>query len=274
MASVLAGWSSDSAESGDVSSSNVRSSVGCGTADVAPGDYEAVNDTNGAKQTYWTVVPDSYSIDDPLPVYLLLAAGGGNANQNYAGWRPLVGDPEGLFVVADTQTSAEAEVDTYVGLIDQIGADYCVDLDHIHIIGNSWSAALAAKLMCQMPETFASFADSIGTFGMLGSCEPAPKALVAMTGDSDRSQVAKSVEAWAGVNNCDPDPQAEDLGSGITRHTYQGCDEDVVMYDFEGMGHQLAATECTGPAGSYCAEYEDFDAFDTWEQFFAEHPLR
>jgi GNAT superfamily N-acetyltransferase len=27
-------------------------------------------------------------------------------------------------------------------------------------------------------------------------------------------------------------------------------------------------------AGRYCAEYEDFDAFDTWEQFFAEHPLR
>lgn len=273
VASVSAACSGDSAESGDVSSSDVRSSVGCGDAEVAPGDYEAVNDTNGADQTYWTVVPESYSVDDPLPVYLFLAAGGGDANQNYAAWRPLIGDPEGLFVVADTTTSEQGEVDTYVELIDQIGVDYCVDLDHIHVIGNSWSAGLAAKLMCQMPETFASFADSIGTFGMLGSCEPTPKALVAMTGDPDRYQVTKSVEAWAGFNNCDPDPQVEDLGSSITRHTYQGCDEDVVLYDFEGMGHQLASAECTGPAGSYCAEYENFDSFDIWEQFFAEHPL-
>jgi polyhydroxybutyrate depolymerase len=171
-------------------------------------------------------------------------------------------------------TIEEAEVDTYVGLIDQIGADYCVDLDHIHVLGGSWSAGLAAKLMCRMPETFASFAESVGTFGMLGSCEPIPKALVAMTGDSDRTAMTESVETWAAINNCDPDPTAEDLGSGITRYTYQGCDEDVVLYDFEGMGHQLPATECTGPVGSSCAEYEDFDAFDTWEEFFAEHPLR
>ena len=40
-----------------------------------------------------------------------------------------------------------------------------------------------------------------------------------------------------------------------------------------GMGHQLVSAECTGPAGSYCAEYENFDSFDIWEQFFAEHPL-
>jgi len=65
----------------------------------------------------------------------------------------------------------------------------------------------------------------------------------------------------------------KDLGSGITRHTYQGCAADVVVYDFQGMGHQLAAFECTGPAGSYCAEYEDFDSFQAWEEFFAQHPL-
>jgi hypothetical protein len=79
VASVSAGCSSDSNESGDVVSSDVRGSVGCGTAEVAPGDYESVNDANGANQTYWTVVPESYSVDDPLPVYLLLAAGGGDA---------------------------------------------------------------------------------------------------------------------------------------------------------------------------------------------------
>jgi polyhydroxybutyrate depolymerase len=258
---------------GGDAASVVRGSVGCGVPEVAPGDYEAVNDANGADQTYWTVVPESYSADDPLPVYLLLASGNGNADQNFAAWRPLIGDPEGLFVVAGTELDAEFEVDTYVGLIDQIGANYCVDLDHIHVIGSSRSAALAAKLMCQMPETFASFADSVGTFGRLSSCEPTPKALVAMTGDTDRPQVTVSVGAWAAINNCDTDPQAEDLGSGITRYTYEGCDEDTVLYDFEGMGHQLPATECIGPAGRYCAEYEDFDAFDTWGQFFAEHPL-
>jgi polyhydroxybutyrate depolymerase len=175
--------------------------------------------------------------------------------------------------VADTRTTAQSQVETYLGLIEELVSDYCVDLDRIHIIGSSWSAGLAARLMCEMPDTFASFADSVGSFGNLGSCEPIPKPLIAMTGDFDRTAVVGSVARWATINECDPDPKAEDLGSGITRHTYRGCAADVVLYDFQGMGHQLAAFECTGPAGSYCAEYEDFDSFQAWEEFFAEHPL-
>lgn len=252
---------------------DVRASDGCGTTRVEPGDYEAVNTANGAEQVYWVVVPESYDVDEPMPLYLKLGSGGGDAGANYAAWRPLIGEPEGLFVVAGTRTSAETEPATYEALLDRLTTEYCIDLDRIHVQGSSWSSGLAARLMCAMPDTFASFADSLGSFSNLGDCDPEPKPLVSITGDSDRTAVTASVETWAAINGCDPDPDVDDLGAGITRFTYRSCEADTVLYDFAGMSHQLPATECVGPAGIYCAEYEDFDTFTTYEAFFAEHPL-
>ena len=248
-------------------------SPGCGASDVAPGDYEAVNAVDDANQIYWVVVPEAYTGDDPVPLYLKLASGGGDAYANYAAWRPLIDDPGGLFVVAGTRTPAETEVATYEALLERLSNEYCVDLNRVHLFGSSSSSALTARLVCQMPGTFASFADSLGSFNLLGDCVPEPTPLVSITGDDDRSSVTGSVAVWAEINGCDLEPVAVDLGEGITRYTYEGCVADTVLYDFDGMGHQLPDTECVGPAGRYCAEYSDFETFSTYAEFFAEHPL-
>jgi len=269
MALALAGCSSI----GDTGTST-RASSGCDAQPVAPGDYEAVNDVAGANQKYWTVVPSSYE-GQPTPVYLFLSSGSGEADLNYAAWRPLLDAADGLVVVVDTASGTGRDVATYTALIDELGQNYCVDLDRVHLQGSSWSSSLTAELACRMPDTFASFADALGRFTIPYDCEPEPKPLIAVTGDTDRSQVSLSVEHWADINGCEPDPSPEDLGAGVTRYVYQGCAEDVVYYDFAGMSHQLPSHDCKGPAdeAGFCAEYADFDIIQMWQEFFADHPL-
>lgn len=259
---------------GCTTESNPAASVGCDNAPVAPGDYEGLNDVDGAGQKCWTIVPPTQQ-GDPIPLHMLLASAGGHADQNYAAWRPFIDDSDGLVVIVGTDPDTDSSVDTFEVLVDQLGKDYCIDLDRVHVSGGSWSSALAAVLMCEMPDTFASFADSLGGFVIDLVCEPIPKPLLAITGDPDHSQVARSVEYWADINQCDPDPTVADLGSGIIRYTYGSCEADVVFYHFEGMGHQIPVNTCVGPAmaAGVCAEYPTFDSFDAWTEFFAEHPL-
>lgn len=255
--------------------SDVRESAACGGGRaVQPGDYVAVNDVDGAGQKYWTVVPNSYD-GGPLPVHMILGSGGGSADTNYEAWRPFLDADDGLVVIVGTGLDTDRSVDTFEALVDQLGEDYCIDLDRIHLSGSSSSAHLTALLMCEMPDTFASFADGGGSFMQAPVHCPTPKPLVAMTGDVDRENVERSVESWAEINGCEPEPTAEDLGSGITRFTYERCDADVVFYDLEGMGHAAPMKRCVGPAvdAGVCAEYADFDSFDVWNDFFAEHPL-
>jgi hypothetical protein len=57
----------------------------------------------------------------------------------------------------------------------------------------------------------------------------------------------------------------------VWRHSYQGCDADVVLLDIEGMGHELPMNDCSGLQG--CAEYEEVDFVETFESFFAKHPM-
>jgi polyhydroxybutyrate depolymerase len=251
-----------------------RTSTGCDAEPVAPGDYEAVNDAGDANQKYWTIVPSSYE-GDPVPLYVFLSSGSGDADANYAAWRPLVGAADGLVVVVDTAPGTGRDVATYTALLDELGQDYCVDLDRIHLQGSSWSSGLTAQLVCLMPDTFGSFGDALGRFTVPSFCEPQPTPLIAVTGDTDRAQVRPSVEYWANVNGCQPDPQVEDMGAGVTRYVYQGCEADVVFYDFAGMTHQLPSHDCMGPAdqGGFCAEYADFDILQMWQDFFADHPL-
>ncbi len=255
--------------------SDVRESAGCSREPaVQPGDYVALNDVDGAGQRYWTVVPDPYD-GGPLPMHMILGSGGGSADINYEGWRPFLDADDGLVVIVGTERDTGRSVDTFEALVDQLGEDYCIDLDRMHLSGGSWSAGLTALLMCKMPDTFASFADGGGSFMQASVHCPTPKPLVAMTGDVDRDNVERSVESWAEINGCDPEPTTEDLGSGITRFTYERCDADVVLYDLEGMGHAAPMKKCVGPAADagVCAEYADFDSFDVWNDFFAEHPL-
>jgi poly(3-hydroxybutyrate) depolymerase len=256
------------------SEGSARPSSGCEAPLPAPGDYEAVNDFDGADQKYFVVVPPSYEDITPAPLHLLLASGGGDADYNYAGWRESFDDEPMLIAIIATATGRQRAPATLLALIDQLAADYCIDLRHVHVEGGSSSGYAAAQLACEGSDRIASLFDGVGSF-IVSPCEPErPVPLLAITGDPDRHVVTRSVERWVEINGCNPEPLVEDLGSGIARKSYQGCEADVLFYDIEGLGHKVAMHECVGPVAElYCEAYEELDQLDEAQRFFAEHPL-
>lgn len=249
-------------------------SAGCDGALVGAGEYEGFNVTNDGEQKYWVVVPDTYQELAPMPLYLHLASGGGTADPFLAGWRPYLEGVDGLSVIVSTQQSHERSIETMRKLLDQLEQDYCIDTDHIHAIGTSSSSSAVAILACEEAERIASFG---GGFGDLRShlCTPERAVpLVIFTGDSDRHSVDLTVDQWVEFNDCESGPAVEDLGSGISKKTYEDCQGDVVYYDIVGMGHVWPLHECIGPGAEYCTAYEEIDYLEEVLAFFDDHPLR
>ena len=128
-------------------------------------------------------------------------------------------------------------------------------------------------MACEAADRIASFTAS-GAQVRPDECTPSrPVPLWTFTGDPDRYLVTALVDKWVAINGCDPDPVVDDLGSGVSRKTYQNCEADVVFYDIEGMGHVWPVHEAIGPIDAYVAEYEEVDYLQDTLRFFAEHPL-
>jgi poly(3-hydroxybutyrate) depolymerase len=253
--------------------SGASSSSGCEGTLVGAGEYEGFNLTDEGEQKYWVIVPDGYEESAPVPLYLHLASGGGAPDPFLAGWRPYLDDIDGLSVIVSTRQSHERSIETMRKLLDQLEQDYCIDTDRIHAIGTSSSSSTVAILACEEAERIASFG---GGMGDLRShlCEPERAVpLVIFTGDPDRHVVDLTVEQWTEFNGCETELSVADLGSGISKKTYQGCEGDVVYYDIAGMGHVWPLHECIGPGAEYCAAYVEIDYLDEVIAFFNDHPM-
>ena len=106
------------------------------------------------------VVPGSYGDDGPVPLVLWLSSGDGNADANYAAWKPYLGDAEVLFVVAGTERTQDA--DTLLSLIDRLEGDFCIDTRRIHVMGESWSSWGVGRIAYAGSERIASFLGRMG----------------------------------------------------------------------------------------------------------------
>jgi polyhydroxybutyrate depolymerase len=130
-------------------------------------------------------------------------------------------------------------------------------------------------MACEAADRIASFT-AVGDSVRPDACAPSrPVPLWTFTGDPDRYAVSALVDKWVAINGCDPDPVVEDLGSGVSRKTYQNCEADVVFYDIEGMGHvwPLHEVKVESPGAEWLAAYEQVDYLEDTLRFFAEHPL-
>lgn len=246
-------------------------SAGCDEPLVEPGEYEGTNDFEEPGQGYWVVVPAGYAEIAPAPLILWLAAGGvGSLDDNAERWRPYLGPAESVFVVAEQTLLDHKGASTLTALIDQLEAQYCIDTRRVHAMGQSSSGKTVAALACDASDRIASFFVGIRGFA---SCTPErPVPLLAMTGDPQRSIVTSSVEDQSEAYGCDREPLIEELGSGVTRTTYQGCLADIVLYAVEGVGHGFIRKECVSD-DYVCFANDVFDQLREAEQFFAEHPL-
>ena len=251
-------------------------SAGCEGPLVEPGVYDGVNeltnDIGEVVQAYRVVVPQGYAERAPVPLILFPAAGGGNLDTAFEWWRPYLDPAESIFVVAERVSRGQSDPTTLTALIDRLEEAYCIDPRQIHAMGWSSSASNVAALACEAPDRIASFYGGMGFFPP--KCDsPRPVPLISLTGNGDRELVSRSVEAWAENNGCDPEPVDEDLGSGVTRKEYQGCEADVVLYDVEVHAHGLIRQGCLDNRGDFCIPNDVFDQLRELERFFAEHPL-
>lgn len=251
-------------------------SSGCESPLAAPGDYESTYAMGDMTGTYWAVVPETYADAGPVPLVLWLSSGRGDADQQYPGLKPYLDGIDELFVVVGKLSSGGGwDTDALLGLVDRLEADYCVDARRIHVMGSSSSAFPTSRLACEASGRIASFRVNMGGFPLSG-CDPErPIPLLTMTGDADRNGVFSSAKEWAEAYDCEAEPLVEELGAGVSRRTYQGCEADVVVLDIEDVAHVFVFHECVGPAASsgLCRENDVVDELDDSLAFFEEHPL-
>lgn len=255
------------------STTQSTSSAGCDLPTTEPGEYAGVHEIGDVDQPYWVVVPDAYANGDPAPLYLHLASGTGDHDILLTGWRPYLDDLPGVMVIINTVREEFQESENLIALADEVANQYCIDPNRIHLLGTSHSFTAARQLACEQADRVASAVIALGgTFDL--PCNPArPVPLLTFTGDPDRGGVTQLVDTWARLNECDPDPNVEDLGSGVLRKSYQNCQGDIVFYDIEGMGHVWPMNEAIGPGATSVAEYEEVDYLDEAIAFFDSHPL-
>jgi poly(3-hydroxybutyrate) depolymerase len=227
------------------------------------------------EQAYWMIVPTGYAASAPAQLELSLATGHGDHDWYLRGARDYV-DPAVLTAIVNTSPGPHRTPAMLAQLVEHLGEEYCVDPDRIHVTGFSSSQMLAAELACVASDRIASVSSSMGSGAPAIPCAPErPVPLLSFTGDTDRAGMQSLVDMWADLNECDPEPAVENLGSGVFRKTYQGCAADVVFYDIEGLGHQWPMREPHGKIDEvgFAAQYQEVDYFEENAEFFATHPM-
>jgi hypothetical protein len=256
----------------------VLSVAACDGRLAEPGEYEGLRVLGEVEQPYWMVVPEVYAEIAPAPLYLHLASGGGDHDGFLEAWRPYLHDVDGLMAIVNTSTGAaqpgRSSPVTLVGPIEHISDEYCLDPARVHVMATSWSSGMADRLACEASDQIASFVSAFGGGGAAELCTPdRPVPLLSFTGGADRGGVTALVNRWIGFNGCDADANVENLGSGVSRVSYENCAADVVYFDIEGMGHAWPMHECIGHATGFCVEYDEVDYLEEALRFFADHPL-
>jgi polyhydroxybutyrate depolymerase len=255
-----------------------RSSAGCGTTpeatlpDATLGDAALAYDLDGTERAYRLAVPGDYEPDEPTPVVLNLHGAGSNAHQQSAySALPRVGADAGWLVVTPDavagfweMTDSGADDRFLMGLLDEIEAGYCVDLDRVHATGislGSWKTTVTA---CAHPDRIASMAliaesvaiddcdvpvvafhgtaDRVVPYG-----EGADEGIVVRGGNAALPGVEVNLPAWAANAGCDEEPVRTPIGEHAERWVYDCPDgEGLEFYSIAGGGHTWPGAEVNG----------------------------
>lgn len=196
------------------------------------------------------------------------------------------------------EPSLADDVGFTAALLDDVEADVCVDRTRVFAMGLSNGGMFVSTLACMLGDRIAAVAPVAGVH-LLPDCGGRPVPIVVTHGTADplvpfddgtgglvaladliglEGEIAQQlrmfeavvdtpasswVESWAKHNGCSLDaPEVTDLGSGVERVTYTGCDAggDVVLQEIEGGGHEWP----TAP---------ELDTTAEALEFFRDHPL-
>lgn len=260
------------------------------------GDVPLTFDSGGVARTYRLGVPRRYDPSTPTPLVLNLHGATSNAGQQsvYSGL-PAKGTEDGFIVVTPDaiggfwERSGTGADDTFLtGLLDDVGAHYCVDLDRVHAAGislGSWKATITA---CSHPDRFASVALVAENVALDGCAVP----VVAFHGTADHTVpygeggdpgvvvlganaglpgVRGNMAGWARNNGCAPKPTIVRIPPDVDHWTYHGCDpgKGAEFYSVIHGDHTWPGSAIERPGTTHT-----IDATAIALAWFRDHPRR
>lgn len=279
-----------------------RVSDGCGTGpatldvDADLGDAEQTFDLDGTERTYRLAVPADYDADVATPVILNLHGAGSNAHQQSAYSRlPRVAADAGWIVITPDaiagfweMTDSGADDRFLMGLLDEVEAGYCVDLDRVHATGislGSWKTTVTA---CAHPDRIASMAliaESVAIDGcdvpvvafhgtadaVVPYGEGADEGVVVTGANAPLPGIEVNLPAWAANAGCEAEPERSPVGEHAERWVYDCPEgEGLEFYSIVGGGHTWPGAESNGDERS---PDRAVDANEIALDWFERHPL-
>ncbi|MGH4031601.1 alpha/beta hydrolase family esterase [Actinomycetota bacterium Odt1-20B] len=273
--------------------------TGCRTASpYTPGTSTVAHlNSGGSKRSYLIHVPADYNPRRATPVVLSF-----HGHKRTSAYQERLTGMSGLPAIAVypqgvTGTDSEsawqgapysAPVDDVLftsDLISLLQRQLCVDARRVYVTGKSNGGGFVGVLACRMPGRIAAFAPVSGAFyPQGGACEPdRPAPVIEFHGTADTTIPYEGVPAkglpplpswladWARRDGCRPAPTSRDLGDGVTRQRWHGCDgrSDLVHYRMGGLGHDWPSTVPNEDSDTPAA----LDATPLIWRFFREHRL-
>lgn len=259
------------------------------------------------ERAYQLFVPAGYDTNQPVPLLLVyhMRDGFGWLMQEVTGFNAIA-EREGFIVAypdgvgrswadgSGRYAADSAEVDDVAftaALIDQLSAQYRIDLNRVYTAGFDNGGMLALRLGCELPDRIAAVASVSGTLAenVKDSCSPPrPVPVLMMHGMADEvlpldglpglTSVPEALLTWVLHNGCDSAPVLEQRdpvadGTSVRRELYVGCRDGVeVWYDaIAGGGHRWPGSHSIwqvwlpGPvSGDIDASAEIWDFFDSY----------
>ncbi len=299
-------------------------SEGCGTSTVKEVSLEK-RTLPESDRWYLLTTPPEHDGKTPLPLVVDYhgLAEGAEIHATFSSFGPYAaengfivvgphgtGEPVGWNVGIDPDTNPDLVFTE--DLLDQLGADLCIDTSRVYATGLSNGAWMSSAVACAMADRFAAVAPVAGIMRP-DACDPArPVPVLAMHGTADPillfnggvgDRLANSLEApagattepeaaipeadlegpgypanavaWAEGNGCTGDPVDTELTPTVTQRTWDcPASAPVEFLVIEGGGHSWPGSEFGKAAESIVGPTDmSLDATDAIWKFFQRFAL-
>ena len=261
---------------------------------------------DGEERFYKVYIPAIYDGNTSVPLVFNFHGYGSNAAQQqfYGDFKPiadtenfLVVHPEGLLDdMGSTHFNAQwqstvDDIGFSSALIDELAANYNINLDRVYSTGMSNGGFMSHTLACELSDKFAAVASVTGSMTIdqvTNTCNPAtPRPIMQIHGTADSvvpydgniwmAKVEDVVDLWVAKNECDTEAiitPVEDVnttdGSTAEHYIYKNGTNgaEVEFYKITGGAHTWPSSALVLPGTNL-----DFNASQKIWEFFSQYDL-
>lgn len=218
----------------------LNESPGCGRR--APDDLPSAVDVDGEERAFLLTVPESYAPRTPVPL-IVAFHGRTNPNEQARSYYGLDRAADGYLIAYPAGVPAASggftwsngsdprgwvrDVALFDALVEELGAQYCIDLDRVYTVGHSLGAWIANSVACIRGDIVRASA-TVGGDTAFTPCAGPAAALIIHNPD-DALAPFSGAEALRDLrvttNACSTDaPPEESAPRRLNCQAYRGCD--------------------------------------------------